>query len=52
MMVQDYINSLYEEMILLCEIRGELDDEANARTEKRLAEIKIELRKFEVDAVV
>lgn len=34
------IEALYEDMICLCEIRGELDTEANAATERRIVEIK------------
>lgn len=37
------LDDLYEELALLCEVRGELDDEANARTESRIAEINREI---------
>ncbi len=37
-MNQDYINSLYEEVIQLCEIRGEMDAEWNEIIEKKIAE--------------
>lgn len=36
------MNEVIEELIYLCEIRGELDLEANARNEKRIAELNQE----------
>ena len=30
------IDALYEEMIMLCEIRGELDPESNAVVERKI----------------
>ena len=36
------MNDVIEELIYLCEIRGELDLEANARNEKRIAELNQE----------
>lgn len=33
------LNDVLEQMIYLCEIRGELDDEANARTEIKLSSL-------------
>ena len=37
------IESLYEDMICLCEIRGELDTEGNAATERQIVDIKKKL---------
>ena len=36
------LNEVIEELIHLCEIRGELDLEANARNERRIAELNQE----------
>lgn len=36
------INDVIEELIRLCEVRGELDLEANARNERRIAELNQE----------
>jgi len=36
------MNDVIEELIHLCEIRGELDLEANARNEQRIAELNQE----------
>jgi len=36
------MNDVVEELIHLCEIRGELDLEANARNERRIAELNQE----------
>jgi len=36
------MNQVIEELIYLCEVRGELDLEANARTEKCIAELNQE----------
>ena len=36
------MNDVIEELIRLCEIRGELDLEANARNEQRIAELNQE----------
>jgi hypothetical protein len=38
--LKETINDLNEEMISLCEIRGELSDEDNTRVENRINEIK------------
>lgn len=43
----DKLNNLYEELIHLDEIAGELDDESNARIDRRRAEIKAEIKKLE-----
>lgn len=36
------LNKVIEELIYLCEVRGELDLEANARNERRIAELNQE----------
>ena len=36
------LNEVIEELIHLCEIRGELDLEANAKNERRIAELNQE----------
>ncbi len=36
------MNDVIEELIHLCEVRGELDMEANARNERRIAELNQE----------
>jgi hypothetical protein len=36
------LNDVIEELIRLCEVRGELDLEGNARTERRIAELNQE----------
>ena len=36
------MNDVIEELIRLCEVRGELDLEANARNEQRIAELNQE----------
>jgi hypothetical protein len=38
------IESLYEDLICLCEIRGELDPGTNAATERRIKEIESQLK--------
>jgi len=36
------MNDVIEELILLCEVRGELDLETNAKNEKRISELNAE----------
>ena len=36
------LNEVIEELIYLCEVRGELDLETNARNERRIAELNQE----------
>ena len=43
----DTINNLYEEMIYLCEVRGELDPESNAKIEARIRAINAEIKELE-----
>lgn len=41
------VAALYEEVIMLCEIRGELDEETNARTEAKIAAIMKRIKELE-----
>ena len=41
------LGDLYNEMMCLCEIRGECGDEGNARIEERLAAIQLQIEKLE-----
>ena len=41
------LNELYEELILLDEIAGELDPESNAKIDARRAEIKQEIQELQ-----
>lgn len=34
--IEGKIDNLYENMIMMCEIRGQLDPESNAKTEKEI----------------
>lgn len=54
MSIQDQINNVYEQMIYLCEVRGELDPESNARIETKLKELQDELQvlQYEKDMAV
>jgi len=44
--MEDTIDNLYEELVYLCEVRGELDPESNAKIETRIAEINSELKEL------
>ena len=44
--MEDTINNLYEEMIYLCEVRGELDPESNAKIEARISAINAEIKEL------
>lgn len=41
--VQGQIDGLMEELIMLCEVRGELGPEGNAITEERIATVEREI---------
>jgi hypothetical protein len=41
------IDALYEEMIMLCEIRGELDPESNAVVERKIASLQKQINELE-----
>ena len=41
------LNELYEELIYLCEVRGELDADSNAKTEARIQELNKEIKELE-----
>ena len=45
--MQEEINNLYEELIYLDEIAGELDPESNAKIDARRAEIKQEIKELQ-----
>ena len=51
---RDQINNLYNDMIYLCEIRGELDSESNAKIEEKINQITAEIQvlQFEQDQAV
>lgn len=49
MTIQDQINNVYEQMIYLCEIRGELSPEDNAKTEEKISELSAELQVLEYE---
>ena len=54
MTIQDQINDVYEQMIYLCEVRGELSPEDNARTEQKIRDLQDELQvlQYEQDQAV
>lgn len=41
------LESLYEELIALCEIRGQLDEKMNVLIEKKIASIQTEIKELE-----
>jgi hypothetical protein len=41
------IGNLYNEMMCLCEVRGELSPEDNARVEARIAALQLQIQKLE-----
>jgi len=43
------LNDVIEELIRLCEVRGELDLEANAKNEKRIAELNQEYLRLQTE---
>lgn len=45
--VKAEIAACYEDLIMLCEIRGELDVKSNAETERRIAELSARLDELE-----
>ena len=49
MSIQDQINDVYEQMVYLCEYRGELDPESNAKIEAKLSELQDELQVLEYE---
>lgn len=54
MTIQDQIHNVYEQMIYLCEYRGELDPDSNAKIEEKLSELSAELQvlQYEQDMAV
>lgn len=49
MTIQDQIHNVYEQMIYLCEVRGELDPESNARIEQQIRDLQDELQVLEYE---
>jgi hypothetical protein len=45
--MQDQVNDLYEQLIFLDEIAGELDEESNARTNAMRAQLIQQIRDIE-----
>jgi hypothetical protein len=43
------INDMYEQMVYLCEIRGELDPETNSRTEQKIGELQAKIAETEAN---
>jgi hypothetical protein len=41
------LGDLYNEMMCLCEVRGELSPEDNARVEARIAALQLQIQKLE-----
>ena len=41
------LGDLYNEMMCLCEVRGECGPEGNARIEERLAALQLQIEKLE-----
>jgi len=41
------LDDLYNELVCLCEVRGELSPEDNARIEERIAEIQKQINELE-----
>lgn len=54
MTIQNQIHNVYEQMIYLCEVRGELNPEFNARTEQKIRDLQDELQvlQYEQDQAV
>jgi len=48
--MNDTIDNLYEELVYLCEVRGELDPESNAQIEARIAAINAEIKELRARA--
>jgi len=46
------LNDVIEELICLCEVRGELDLEADAKNEKRIAELNQEYLRLQAQEEV
>ena len=49
MTIQNQIHNVYEQMIYLCEVRGELDPESNARIEQQIRDLQDELQVLEYE---
>ena len=44
--MNDTIDNLYEELVYLCEVRGELDPDSNQKIEERITAINAEIREL------
>jgi len=47
--IQEQMNNLYNDLTNLCEIRGELDPESNAKIEEKINQLSAELRVLEFE---
>jgi len=47
--IQDQMNNLYNDLTNLCEIRGELDPESNAKIEEEINQLSAELQVLEFE---
>ena len=45
--IEGKIDNLYENMIMMCQIRGQLDPESNAKTEKEIERMLKEIECLE-----
>ena len=45
--MQEKLNDLYEDLICLCEVRGELDPESNAKIELQIKQIETQIKLLE-----
>ena len=54
MTIQNQIHNVYEQMIYLCEVRGELDPESNARIEQQIRDLQdgLQVLQYEQDQAV
>lgn len=52
--IRDQISNIHEQMIYLCEVRGELDPVSNAKIEEELNQLSAELQvlQYEQDMAV
>jgi len=47
--IQEQMNNLYNDLTNLCEIRGELDPESNAKIEEEINQLSAELQVLEFE---
>jgi len=48
--ISDREVAIMEELMYLCEVRGELDPESNARIEKQIAALQEQLKEYDNDS--